>query len=162
MLRLFSGGRIKCTAVERISPNVVIDISSDSKLNLGYKVRIHSGSRITAAKGGVVEIGANVRINNNCRIACRNHIVIGEGAEFGPGVIIYDHDHVFSTESGVAGKEYKTAPVKIGKNSWIGAGTIILCGSEIGDNCVVGAGCVIKGKYPSGKVIIQKRETIVR
>ena len=52
IMRIFSGGKIKTAFIERISPNVVIDIDSKSKLLLGNKVRIHSGSRITAAKGG--------------------------------------------------------------------------------------------------------------
>lgn len=155
--KLVSGGRITCTAIERISPNVVIDIDSGSRLHLGNRVRIHSGSRITAAKGGVVEIGANARINNNCRIACRDHIVIGEGAEFGPGVLVYDHDHDFRAEGGIKAGKYKTAPVVIGKNTWIGANTVILRGTEIGDNCVVGAGCVVKGNIPAGTILVQKR-----
>lgn len=161
LMKLISGGRIKASLIERISPNVVIDISSDSKLNLGHKVRIHSGSRITAAKGGVVEIGANARINNNCRIACRDHIVIGEGAEFGPGVIIYDHDHDFRAEGGIKAGKYKTAPVVIGKNAWVGANTVILRGTQIGENCVVGAGSILHGQYPDDVVITQKREDCI-
>ena len=53
-----------------------------------------------------------------------------------------------------------TAPVIIGKNCWIGAGTIILKGSQIGDNCVVGAGCVLKGNYADDSLIIQKRDEL--
>lgn len=159
LMKLISGGRIKASLIERISPNVVIDIDSKSKLILGNRVRVHSGSRITAAQGGVIELGDNVRINNNCRIACRDRIVIEDGVEFGPGVLVYDHDHKFSAETGVVGKEYKTAPVKIGKNSWIGANAIILRGTEIGEKCVIGAGCTIKGKYEDRCLIYQDRTT---
>ena len=52
---------------------------------------------------------------------------------------------------------FKTSPVIIGNNVWIGANTVILRGTEIGDNCVIGAGCVIKGKYGANSVIVQKR-----
>lgn len=88
--------------------------------------------------------------------------MLEEGVEFGPGVLIYDHDHQFSAESGVVEKEYKTAPIKIGKNSWIGANTIILRGTEIGKNCVVGAGSVIKGKYGDNCLIYQERITKIK
>ena len=57
---------------------------------------------------------------------------------------------------------FKTKPIIVGSNCWIGAQTVILRGTEIGDNCVVGAGSVLKGKYPDGSVIIQKRETSYR
>lgn len=161
VLKIFSNGRIKATLIERISPNVVIDIDKKSKLILGDRVRVHSGSRITAARGGIITIGNNVRINNYCRIACRERIDIGDEAEFGPNVMIYDHDHKFNANSGVEKKEYTTSGVKIGKNTWIGANTIILRGSEIGNNCVIGAGSIIHGKYPDGVIIIQKREELV-
>jgi len=47
------------------------------------------------------------------------------------------------------------------RNCWIGANTVILRGTTIGDNSVIGAGCVLKGEYPAGAIIIQKRETTI-
>ena len=52
---------------------------------------------------------------------------------------------------------YKTSPVVIGDDVWIGANTVILRGTVIGRDCVVGAGSVLKGVYPAGSVIVQKR-----
>ena len=57
--------------------------------------------------------------------------------------------------------KFKTAPITIGNNVWIGANTLILRGTTIGDNCVVAGGSVIRGNYPSNTVIIQKRTTEV-
>lgn len=62
---------------------------------------------------------------------------------------------------GVAAKQYKTAPIRIGNNVWIGANCVILRGTVIGDNSVVGAGTVLKGIYPPDSLIVQKRETQV-
>lgn len=58
--------------------------------------------------------------------------------------------------------EFKSAPIVFGKNVWIGANTAILRKITIGDNCVVGAGSVIKGEAPAGTVIVQKRDTEIR
>lgn len=38
--------------------------------------------------------------------------------------------------------------------------TELLRGTVLGDNCVVGAGSVIKGEYPARSVIIQKRNAM--
>ena len=95
-------------------------------------------------------------------IVCHKKISIGEGTILGPNVLIYDHDHVFSNNEGVNHRDYITGEVVIGKNCWIGAGTIILKDTHIGDNCVIGAGSVVKGDYESGSVIIQKRERLDR
>lgn len=79
----------------------------------------------------------------------------------GPNVLIYDHDHDYKAEGGVFSLKYKTSPVTIGNNVWIGANCVILRGTSIGDNCVIGGGCVLKGEYPSNSVIVQKRSTEV-
>ncbi len=43
--------------------------------------------------------------------------------------------------------------VRIGKNVWIGAGSIILDGTVIGDNCVVVAGSLVNRRYPDNVII---------
>ena len=93
------------------------------------------------------------------RIICRNQITIGEGTILGPNVLVYDHDHIFDKEHGVNRTEFITSTISIGRNCWIGAGSIILKGTVIGNNCVIGAGSVIKGIVPEGTLLIQKRQT---
>lgn len=157
--RVVHGGNLKMGLIERFSPNVVCEFKRGSKINIGNKVRIHSGTKLKVRKNGRLQIGAGVKVNYNCIFVCHNQIEIGSGTEFGPSVYIYDHDHDF--RAGLKKGKFKSAPVIIGKNCWIGANTVILRGTTIGDDCVVGAGSVIKGTYPSGSIIMQKRETSV-
>ncbi len=46
----------------------------------------------------------------------------------------------------------KTGAVKIGKNCFIGYGSIVLPGVTIGDNCIIGAGSVVTKDIPPGTV----------
>ncbi len=55
--------------------------------------------------------------------------------------------------------EFAYGDVKIGSNCWIGAGTIILKGTNIGNGCIVAAGSVVKGHIPDDSVCVQKRQT---
>lgn len=48
--------------------------------------------------------------------------------------------------------------VSIGNNVWIGANTVILRDSIIGDNAVIAAGSVVKGNIPPNTVYYLKRE----
>lgn len=43
--------------------------------------------------------------------------------------------------------------IVIGNNVWIGLNAIILKGTIIGDNCVIGANTVVKGEFPANTII---------
>lgn len=148
--------------ISLVSPHTEITMDRSSELRIGKNFKMRDGAKIRVRKGAVCIIGNNSSINSNNIIACHDRIEIGDDVQLSPNVQIYDHDHDFRVEGGVKAGMFKTDAVKIGNNVWIGANTVILRGSEIGDNCVVGAGCVIKGKYEAGSVIIQKREEEVR
>lgn len=145
----------------RMNGNVEIRLQ-EGVINLGKGILIASNSVISATDGGKLSIGKMVGINRNSMIMCHDRVCIGDNTIKGPGVYIYDHDHVFDSNDGVRRNEYVTAPITIGKNCWIGANTVILRGTTIGDNCLIAAGCVLKGNYPDGSVVIQKREEIIK
>lgn len=46
------------------------------------------------------------------------------------------------------------APITIRDNVFIGAFAIVLPGSNVGNNCIIGAGCVVKGMIPDNSVVI--------
>lgn len=104
-------------------------------------------------------MGDDVFLNNSCMIIAHDYISIGSGTRFGPDVKIYDHDYDYRNSKAFVQGKHKTSPIVIGKNCWIGAGTIILRETNIGDNCIIGAGSVIKGKFEDDTIIVQKRIT---
>lgn len=140
-----------------LSPLTEISLDRGGRLRIGRKFRMRSGACLRVRRGAVCTIGENVSLNSSNIVACRESVTIGDNVQFSPNVQIYDHDHDFRAQGGIGAMEYKTAPVRIGSDVWIGANTVILRGTELGDGCVVGAGSVIKGKYPAGTVIVQKR-----
>lgn len=157
--KLFDFRNKRFGLIERISPNVLLEFQRGGKVTFGNKVRIHSGSKIKVRKKAALSIGTGTRINYNCMIVCRRSVTIGQGCEFGPGVLVYDHDHDFRV--GHDKREYKCSDVVIGDHVWIGANTVILRGTVIGDNCVIGAGSVVRGNVPSNSILVQKRENTV-
>lgn len=148
--------------VSLVSPHTEITMDNGAELRIGRNFKMRDGAKIRVRKGAVCVIGNNSSVNSNNMIACHERIEIGDDVQLSPNVQIYDHDHDFRAEGGVKAGKFKTAPVKIGNNVWIGANTVILRGAEIGDNCVVGAGCVLSGSYESNTVIVQKIETTTK
>lgn len=162
LLKALRGKRFSATAVNLISPGTEITLDRGGDLHIGKMMKMRNGSILRVRKGATVSIGDNFNMGNHCIITAYERITIGNEVQFGPGVLVYDQDHDFKAEGGLAAKKFKTAPITIGNNVWIGANTIILRGTSIGDNCVVGAGSVMKGSFPPNSLIVQKRETEVR
>lgn len=140
-------------AVER---STRIDVHKRGKLEVGGGFRTRRNVELNVRENGKLSIGRNVFLNTGCVLTARDDISVGDGTIIGTYVQIFDNDHE-RIDNIVQDNSYRTAPVKIGRDCWIGAGSIILKGTELGDNCIVGAGSVVKGKYESGTTIIQKR-----
>ncbi len=82
-------------------------------------------------------------------------ISIGKNTTMSSGIVVLTHD--YSIDKGLkllnqnrTGRFLK--PVKIGENCFIGLRSILLPGTEIGDNVIIGAGSVVKGKIPSNGI----------
>lgn len=145
--------------ISMISPLTEISLDYGGVLSIGKNFKMRDGAKIRVRKGAKCTIGNNTSVNSNNIIACHEHVIIGDNVQLSPNVQIYDHDHDFRDDGGLKSMKFKTAPIVIGSNVWIGANTVILRGCNIGDNCVIGAGCVIHGAYLANSVIIQKRDT---
>ena len=98
-------------------------------------------------------LGKNVYANFNLTLVDDTHIYIGDYTMLGPNVVIATAGHPILPELREMGYQYN-APVKIGKNCWLGAGVIVLPGITIGDNTVIGAGSVVTKDIPSGVVAV--------
>lgn len=55
-----------------------------------------------------------------------------------------------------------TRPVLLKKNSWIGAGAIILPGVTVGENSIVGAGSVVTKDVPDNTIVVGNPAKVVR
>ena len=161
IMKLFHFHHFFYSGIQRFSPNTEVVIAEGGTIRLGRHVRAHRRSKLLAMDGGTLEIGSNTALGNGVSVNCMESIVIGEGVQIGPDTKIYDHDHDYRVPGGIGAGKFVTAPVTIGDNSWIGCNVVILRGTSIVKNCIVGAGSVLKGAYPAGSVIVQKRQTTV-
>lgn len=93
-----------------------------------------------------------VFINNSCSFNCMERIEIGNGTMMGEGVRFYDHDHSYTAEK-IEKWQWTTAPIRVGRDCWIGSNVTILKGVTIGDNTIIGAGCLIRNDVPENSVV---------
>lgn len=152
-------GSFMASPVAMLAPSSEISVDRGARVKIGRGFKMRDGAKLRVRPGAECTLGKNVSLNSNDMIVCHEKIVIGDDVQLSPNVQIYDHDHDFRAEGGVRAMKFKTAPVQIGSNVWIGANCVILRGTSIGDNSVVAAGSVVKGSFPANSLIIQKRET---
>ena len=149
------GKSIHFRGIPRFVSHLQIYVKS-GKLTVGKNVTIKQGVYIATVDGGIISIGNNCSFNRNDMLVSHESITIGDNVAVGPNTVFYDHDHIFGASGLKPG--FKTAPIVIEKNCWIGAGVTILKGTHIGEGSVIGAGCIVKGEIPAHSLVTSNRE----
>lgn len=111
--------------------------------------------------GKFVHLGNKVYANFHLTCVDDTHIYIGDNTMFGPNVTIASANHPIFPEMRLKALQYNL-PVHIGKNCWIGAGSVIVPGITIGDNSVIGAGSVVVKDIPANSVAVGNPCKVIR
>ena len=98
-------------------------------------------SRIFPADPKLLSLGNNVVIATNVRFVNHDRV----------DILLNGMDEEASNVDEKKHSKYY-APIKVGNNVFIGSDTVILPGVQIGDNTVIGAGCVVTKSLPAGYV----------
>jgi acetyltransferase-like isoleucine patch superfamily enzyme len=120
---------------------------------------------IVARYGGKIEIGEHCGISGST-IYSWDSIKIGNYTRIGANCKIIDNDfHPIKLEYRHKGlnKEHTTRkPIVIGNDCFIGANSIILKGTTLGNNVIVGAGSVVHGSWPDNCIIAGNPAKLVK
>jgi acetyltransferase-like isoleucine patch superfamily enzyme len=106
------------------------------------------------APGAEIAIGDHVGISGAVLYAVQR-ITIEDYANLGAGVRIYDtdfHPLDFAARRTNDRRQIASAPVRICRDAFIGAGAIILKGVTVGERAIVGAGAVVTRDVPADTV----------
>jgi acetyltransferase-like isoleucine patch superfamily enzyme len=143
---IFPGVNIVRPQFISIGDNVTIGKGTDI-----YVHPTHSGS-----KDYMIRIGNNVHIGSHNIIGARTSILLEDNALIGPHVVIADHSHHYEKIDVPIKLQEATegGPVRIGRDSWIGANVFILPNVTIGQHSVVGANAVVNRDIPAFSVAV--------
>jgi acetyltransferase-like isoleucine patch superfamily enzyme len=117
------------------------------KIFLGDRVMIRRD--VIIGGEGLVKIGDNSCINEGAIIAATNSVTIGKNCMIAPRVYILDVDHEYSSkEVPICKQGYKSSPVTIEDDVWIGTQSVITRGITIGTGAIIGANSVVTKNVP--------------
>lgn len=111
----------------------------------------------------VLRIGARCSIGRGSHLVAHRSLVVGDDVMTGPHCYISDQNHTYADPDTPVGQQWPAEdPVEIGSGSWLGAGAVILPGTHLGRNTVVGAGAVVRGDFPDHSVLAGVPAKLVR
>jgi acetyltransferase-like isoleucine patch superfamily enzyme len=111
----------------------------------------------------VVSIGDRCLIGRGSGIVAHESVEIGDDVFTGHHVYITDANHGYEDRTLSIGKQFApTRPVRVGSGSWLGHGTVVLPGADIGRNVAVGAGSVVTGPLPDFSVAVGNPARVIR
>jgi maltose O-acetyltransferase len=111
--------------------------------------------------GSNIYAGNRLYMNYGCVILDCNIVEIGDNVLCAPYVQIYTAYHPVEPEIRLTGREL-AASIQIGNNVWIGGSAIICPGVKIGDNTTIGAGSVVVKDIPANVVAAGNPCRIIR
>ncbi|MEM7338257.1 MAG: acyltransferase [Actinomycetota bacterium] len=146
-------------------------VTNASHIHIGADVLV--AARVTLSVGMVegqeMLTDSVIRIGDGCLFAPGTAIVghygidIGDHVYTGTNVYITDQNHAYDDTTVPIGRQApRDERVRIGAGTWIGAGAVILPGSEIGENVVVAANAVVRGMVPDRCVVAGVPARVVR
>jgi acetyltransferase-like isoleucine patch superfamily enzyme len=88
-------------------------------------------------------------------VSIGNHVGISGGVKF------MTHDGSAWLMRDEYPKRQALGTIAVGDNTFIGENSLILCGTSIGANCIIGAGTVVRGQIPDNSLVIGNPGQIV-
>jgi acetyltransferase-like isoleucine patch superfamily enzyme len=138
----------------RASVSTRAEVELSPNLYLGRGTTVSSFTKIKATDGELWT-GEKCGFGPGCFIAAgAGGIHLGDHVIFGPNVSViaanyrYGQLEVPLEEQGVTSQG-----INIGNNVWVGASSVILDGSQIGDNSIVVANSLVNRRFPPNSII---------
>jgi acetyltransferase-like isoleucine patch superfamily enzyme len=111
----------------------------------------------------VLRIGQGVTMRPCCTISASESIDIEDYVVFGAHVSVVDSNHTHSPATeherpgpheSVLHNPVDTAPIRIGRGTWLADGVSVLAGANIGAHCSIGANSVVRGAIPDYSIAV--------
>ena len=110
----------------------------------------------------VVSIGDRCLIGRGSGIVGHLGIEIGDDVWTGHYVYVTDQNHGYADPDVPISRQVQPERrVRIGSASWLGHGTVVLPGAQIGEHVVVGANSVVTGVLPDFSVAVGSPARVV-
>jgi acetyltransferase-like isoleucine patch superfamily enzyme len=111
----------------------------------------------------VISFGDRTTVGKGCWFVARQRVLLEDDVTLAPNVYITDHNHTYADPWLPVGQQIlQCDPVRIGSGTWIGTNVVVLPGADVGRNCAIAAGTVVRGTIPDHSVVAGVPGKVVR
>jgi len=123
----------------------VLEALREGRLEIGANALLEPNVWITAPSSARVRIGAGTFLNMGAMIAAQELVQIGDHCMLANGCFVSDSSHRYDDpERPITWQGFQSkGPTRIGDNCWLGAHCVVTSGVTIGERCVIGANSVV-------------------
>jgi acetyltransferase-like isoleucine patch superfamily enzyme len=136
-------GRVEVGESSLVRASERLHVHPGASMCIGRRCVVEAGARIIVF--GQLELGDDVYVGRDVVLVAFESIVIGAGTLLGERVSVHDANH----GPPEARQDFRTAPVLVGERAWLGAGTVVVAGAEVGRRTTVGANSTVTRPLPA-------------
>jgi acetyltransferase-like isoleucine patch superfamily enzyme len=146
-------------------PNALVDrpqwLYGTEHIAIGKDVTILRGAWLAVERPAwgrtdpVIELHDNVGIRPGCTLSAAESIVVEEHVGMGAFVTIIDSQHTWRPDhpNPLRGP-LKSAPVRIGRGTWLADRVTVAAGADIGEQCAIGPNSTVSGTVPDYSLVL--------
>jgi len=155
-LRVWSLARLREACGRTVhASNVVlgtVEVQGTANITFGRDVLLYPGCYLETQGAGRIDIGDGVVLSRGVHIVAFEQVTLGQGTMVGEYASLRDANHRLSA-SDIRHSGHDSAPIRVGRNVWIGRGAVVLKGVQLGDSCVVAANAVVTRAVAPAEVV---------
>jgi acetyltransferase-like isoleucine patch superfamily enzyme len=105
--------------------------------------------------GPILDIRDGVALRVGCTISAAESVLIEEDVSMGAGATVIDSRHTWEGEyRNSLYNSVASAPVRVGRGTWVADRATVAAGSDIGEQCAIGPNSTVSGKVPDFSIVL--------
>lgn len=135
----------------RIDQGVLLQLDGGT-VHLGPATHLRRGVVLNVA--GRLELQGSNILSWGTTVHCADHVLFEPLASASEHVTVTDSRHFHTTPDAFFYHHTESAPVRIGRNTWLASKSTVLMGSQLGGSSVLGAHSVFQGTAPDDSLLV--------
>lgn len=137
-----------------VDDNVVLDAKGADNRGIVIGDHVFIGrNTILSCKNGDIHVGDGSNIGFNCEIFSASEVRLGRNVLMAAYGYLVGGTHAFDrVDVPVSLQDRRSRGIEVGENAWIGAHAVVVDGTRIGRDAVIGAGAVVTRDVPDWHV----------